>query len=200
MLFIMKHLEVANGNQEKQIDRTFSSPQGDLVAQEKIILNGNLLYKMSLSQLQTDEQGSLEVSAGKLHFSYTRNGKTTQDSEKATDNLVVSGTLIPYLQQHWRELQAGKEVEVRYAVLDRKETVGFKFFKIQSSPEKFVTKPEMVLKMKPSSFFIAAIVDPLYFNFSQNGADLYELIGRTLPKVKVNGKWKDIDADIVFKP
>jgi hypothetical protein len=52
--------------------------------------------------------------------------------------------------------------------------------------------------MKPTSFIIAGIVDPLIFSIERDTVKLLELKGRTLPKKKVGNKWKDLDAEIVY--
>jgi hypothetical protein len=196
LLFVSDHREKTDKTNNTVIHRTFSYPDGKIAVEEEITLLNNKIQKMALSQKQTLEEGSLEVRDGKIYFSYTKNGKTNTDNEKLTDNLVVGGTIVPYLQKNWATVLEGKDVNVRYAALDRKETVGFKFFKVEE--KKFEGKDAIIVKMKPSSFLIAAIVDPLYFTFSSDGSDLYEIVGRTAPKIQIDGKWKDLDADIIY--
>lgn len=52
--------------------------------------------------------------------------------------------------------------------------------------------------MKPTSFIIAALVDPLVFTFEKKTARLLEMKGRTLPKLRKGEKWKDLDAFITY--
>ena len=59
-------------------------------------------------------------------------------------------------------------------------------------------KKSIVVKMKPSSFIIAAIVKPLHFYMSTDGATLYQIDGRTTVKKNVNGSFKDLDAVTVY--
>lgn len=180
-----------------QIQVVFSAPDGKEAVSEEAFLSGGKLGKYLLHQKQLGHEGSLEIRDGKARFSYTKDGKTETDEEDAAPNLIVGPTTVDYLHANWDKLMAGDDVDVRYASLDRKETVGFKFFKIE---DKIVDgKPVALVKMKPSSFVIAAIVKPLIFTFDKTTKRLLELDGRTLPKQNVDGKWKDLDALIVYK-
>lgn len=179
------------------IKTTFTSPDNKVVAIEDTLADSdNKLKKFSLHQFQTNEEGGLEVKGNKVLFSYTKEGKTTTSDEDVADNLVCAATLVGYLLKHWDALMKGDTVDVRFAVLDRKETVGFKFFK--TGDVTFDGKPAVIIKMKPSSFIIAAIVDPLNFTFLKDTRQIAELVGRTTPKQLVDGKWKDLDADIIY--
>ncbi len=191
LLFTGERVEKGN-----QATVTTQSPDGKVaVIEEATVQEGDpsKIVRFQIHQKQTGEEGTLEVKDGKLHFSYTKNGKTDTDTEDYKENTIVGPTTLPYLKKHWDKILAGDDVDVRYASLDRKETVGFKFFKIGE------TDKAIIVKMKPTSIVIAAIVDPLIFTFYKDGSKLYELKGRAVPKRNVDGKWKDLDADIVFK-
>ena len=54
-------------------------------------------------------------------------------------------------------------------------------------------------KMSASSFLIAALINPLYFTFTDDGSKLLNFEGRTLLKQKVDGAWRDLDARTVYK-
>ena len=149
-----------------------------------------------LEQLQLKSDGKIELTPGNAHFTYTKNGKTKTADEKIGDNFIVGPSLIRYIGKNWSDILAGKTIKTRFAVLERLETVGFDFFKEkdgQLNGEKTV-----IVKMKPSSFVISALVDPLHFYFSEDGKKLHELYGRTAVKKEVDGKFKDLDAVIVY--
>ena len=54
------------------------------------------------------------------------------------------------------------------------------------------------MKMKPSSFIIAALVDPVLITLSKDGKDLLEIVGRVTPKRLVGGEYEPLDAEAVF--
>lgn len=182
------------------IKATYLNLDGSEAVIEEAVVDeskGNKLLSYTLDQKQLGEKGKLELSKeGKLAFSYTKGGKTETRDEDYPSNLIVSLSLIGHLKVHWPEILGGKEVETRFGVLDRKETVGFKFFKI--AERKMDGKDVVVVKMKPTSFVIAALVDPLILTFQKDNTRLLQLSGRTMAKKKVDSKWKDLDADIVY--
>jgi hypothetical protein len=192
LLFTGKRTE-KDGNAQT----AFLTPDGKEAVTEEIFFKGGKLSKYLLHQKQLGEEGSLEIRDDKIFFTYTKEGETQRADEDRPDNLIIGPTTVDFIQANWDKLMAGDSVASRFAALDRRETVGFKFFK-----EKDVDhsgKPAVQIKMKPSSFVIAAIVKPLLFTFDKGTKRLVELNGRALPKQNVDGKWKDLDADLVYK-
>lgn len=175
---------------------TFLNLDGSVAVQEDAKADGIHIKSYDLDHKQIGAKGSLKIVGDKVQFSYTKEGKTETATEDLEENLVVGPTIVDYLKAHWAEILKGDTVSVRYAALDRKETVGFKFFKVEEKIYK--QEPAIVVKMKPSSFVIAAIVDPLFFTMRKSDARLLYLVGRTLPKRKDGDKWKDLDVQIEY--
>ncbi len=123
-------------------------------------------------------------------------GKVEKSDEKLAKTLVVPANFQKFVRDNWADLTSGKTVDFRYGVWFRKETVGFEIFKIKVA--KVADQDAVVLKMKPSSFLISALVDPVIFTFALDGSKLLEMDGRVAPKQEVAGKFKDLDADVVY--
>lgn len=169
---------------------------GEKAVTERTVIENGALKKYTQLQHQLGETGSIEVVGGKVRFTYTKEGKTETSEEDASDNLAVGANTVEYLRRHWPALLAGETIKIRFGVPDRKETVGFEFSKW--AEKKVDGKTLLQVRMKPTSFFIAAIVKPLIFTFDPESRRLVELEGRTIPKQKVDGKWKDLVADIFY--
>lgn len=168
------------------------------VTEEIWFENGNLRRYLIHSQ-RPPAEGSLEVRDGKVWFKYDRVGdKPKSDDEDMVDNLVIGPTIVAYLQRPevFEKLKKDEDVKVRFASVERNETVGFTFSRSKVYPEG--GRDLMEVKMKASSFIIAAIVDPLYFTFDAATKKILWIKGRTLPKQLVDGKWKDLDAELVY--
>jgi hypothetical protein len=174
----------------------FKSPDGKTQVYEETELKGTEVVSHSVDHKQINEHGKVKVENGKVLFTYTKDGTQKTAEEKAVPNLVVSGSLVPFIQAHWDEIAKGQTVNIRYAALDRRETVGFDLFKVEHAR---ATKDQLVIKMKPSSFIIAAIVNPLFLHFHAPSRTLSEIYGRSAPKKNENGKWKDLDAHTVYQ-
>lgn len=180
-----------------RIERTVKYPDDKPAVVEEAFFKDEKVVEIRLKQLQLGVEGSAKIQDGYIHFSYTKEGKTKTDKEKVADNFVIGDQIYPYLRANWDVLMEGEDIDIRYPVLDRQETVGFKFFKVRE--EKRGEKDVVVVRMKPTSFIIAQIVDPLHFVFEKEGRHaLREISGRTAVKVQKEGKWKDLDALTIY--
>lgn len=175
---------------------TYKDLQGEVVFQEKMQLKGIQISKVEISQNQTKQSAVVEVKDGKIFFSKTVEGKTKTSEEKLDSTFVMSGSFQRYVKENWKTLSVGKSLEFRYGVWDRQETVGFSLIKV--SEEQVQGEQAVVLKMKPSSFLIAALVKPVFFKFKSDGSRLLEMNGRVAPKKKSGDSWKDLDAEVVY--
>jgi hypothetical protein len=106
--------------------------------------------------------------------------------------------MIPaFIDSHWVALDKGSAVKFRYIVLSREETVGFKLLK--EAETTWRGQSVVRIKMVPTSFIIAQLVDPLVFVVEKSGKHrILEYIGRTTPMVRNGNKWKELDAISVF--
>lgn len=195
-LFTYRESVPSNPN-NYQVKGIYTGLDGAELVEEKIAVKNGQVAEYTLLHKQLNESGSMEVKDGKLHFSYTAKGKTSTSTEEAPSNLVVGLSLVPFIEKHWAQILKGDSVAFRYAVLDRRETVGFKVFKTEEG--KRGETPTLTIKMKPTSFVIAAIVDPVLMVFSSKDHQLLEIVGRTLPKKVVNGAFEDLDPKMIFK-
>lgn len=182
-------IEIATAN--------FTDPQGALAVKEVAEVKGSELVRTSIDQLQTKQKGLIEVKEGKVFFTLTNSdGSSSVKTENLGKSLVIPANFQKYVFNNWKELAAGKTLSFRYGVWFRQETVGFELFKIAT--EKINDEEVIVFKMKPSSFIIAALVDPVIFKFKSDGSRLLMMNGRVAPKRNVDGKWKDLDAEVWY--
>lgn len=200
LMFTYKHTSEAKGD-ARVITNVYSDADGKLAAVETVefVKDGEFerVRKYHMSQKQLGAEGKVEIKDGKVLFTYERDGKTKTDDEKLTDNFVVGPSITAYLQRNWEQIARGGRVPVRMAVPDRAETVGFEFFRDRT--ETVGGQKVYVLKMKPSSFLIAALVKPLFFHYTADGSKLIEVHGRTQVKQRSEDKWKDLDAVTVYE-
>lgn len=172
--------------------------QGGLLVVEKTVMKdgGKTLVSFEQDQKQLETVGRLEINDGKINFSFTKNGKVKTDDESFDADFIVTSTLVAFVRSHWERISKGETVKARLGVLDRLETVGFQFKK--EKEKMFGETAGVVVKMKPSSLIISAIVNPLFLGFTADGSRVMEVEGRTSVKVKVDGKFKDFDGLTVY--
>ncbi len=180
------------------VNNHFTYPDGKLATHEEITFqkNGRVsLYKQD--QAQIGAKGQIEIAGGKAKFTYTKDGKTKTATEDAGDDFIVGSQIPLEIGAHWAELMRGDTFKRRLAVLDRCDSVGFNYSK--EGEGEVDGKKAVIIKMKPSSFIIAALVNPLHFYMSPDGQELFEIKGRTTVKRdKGGGKFGDLDADIIY--
>lgn len=182
---------------KKTMVTTFFDLEGKVLVVETTIVKVSesgvetlLSFEQDHKQLGTT--GKIEVTDGKVAFSFTKDGKTKTASETFEPNYLVSSMVLGFVQSNWEKLMKGETAKVRLGVLDRRESVGFSFSKESATAEK------VVIKMKPTSMIISAIVSPLRFIFQPDGKKLVELEGRVAVKTMKDGKFKDFDGFSVY--
>ncbi len=195
VLFTNQNSDLVEGG--GHVGRTvFKDPEGHEVVIEETRWGPQGLESFSVDQLQTGEKGSVRLTKDKALFSWVKDGKTKTAEESHPDNFLVPGELASYVHAHWAELQKGEAVHVRLAVLERLETVGFKF--VKGRDVTVAGRKAVVITMSASAFFIGFVVKPLSFTFSEDGVAIYEIDGRISPKLKRDGSWVDVEAESVF--
>jgi hypothetical protein len=121
--------------------------------------------------------------------------KTSEDD--AEENLVVPSTVMTYVRPSFQDLKAGKEVKLKVAVLDRRESFSFVMRKVESG----VTsngEEMMKLEMAPVSFIVKALVDPMYFYVKPKTGELYAFEGRSALRRKVGDQYKEMKVRTAY--
>ncbi|MBU6374863.1 MAG: hypothetical protein KGQ59_02600, partial [Bdellovibrionales bacterium] len=150
--------------------------------------------KYSVDHLQSGTAGSVEVKEKKLVFSYrSADGKVKSHEEDLPELWATGPLLIRMMAKHWESLMKGEALKFRFASWERAETVGFEIFK-DGQGKTSDGRDVVIMKMKPSSFIIAALVKPIYFEMRPDGSFIEAMNGRTLPKKAEGEKFKDLDA------
>jgi len=198
--------EATRSGKKLIVQRDYTSPNGRLAAQERAIYEGNDLVSYELKEPTIGSLGSATIkrdsknpakASVEFRFSGETGAKPKLDSEALRENTLVNDMIAPFLASHWDKLMDGKKLKCRYVVVPRKETVGFTF--VKDSESVWRNQSVIILKMDPTSPIISALVDPLYFTMQKDPPHhVLQYVGRTTPKIEVEGKWKDLDAVTVF--
>ncbi len=176
---------------------TYRDLDGQVVVQETGLTTGDELKEYFVERPQTKEKGHVQVRDGRVYFEYEgADGKKKTDDEKLKGQVLCAANFTAFVRKNWNQLAGGEAVSIRYAVWDRRETVGFTLQKVGEVDRD--GKKWMEVRMKPTSFVIAALVDPVHLWYSVDNKKLMLMKGRVVPKQQVNGQWKDLDAETVY--
>ncbi|KHD87331.1 MAG: hypothetical protein OM95_15040 [Bdellovibrio sp. ArHS] len=185
------------GDELLRSEAVYKDLQGNTVVKERGLVENAELKSYEIERPQTSEKGRFFVEGDKIYFEYVgANGKKKTSEEKRRGLLLSTANFNPVVKAHWQELASGQELDVRFAVWDRLETVGFTLKKMGDQNKD--SDKWMELRMKPTSFVIAALVDPIYLWYSHESKKLMLMKGRVAPKIQVGDRWKDLDAEVVY--
>jgi hypothetical protein len=177
----------------------YKALDGSVVVEERATLKASTaeLVRLEVDQNQTGAKAVIQVEGNKIYFTKTQDGKEKKSDEKKADTLVVSSNFQSFVKSQWPEIMAGKTIGFRYGVWSRLETVGFEVSKVGT--EKIGSEEAVVIRMKPSSFIIAALVKPLTFKWASDGSRILQMNGRVPPMQKIGSEFKDLDAEVMYK-
>ncbi|QDK39735.1 hypothetical protein DOE51_09935 [Bdellovibrio sp. NC01] len=186
--------DAADGTHSKT---SYQDLNGKVVVQETGLAQGDELKDYTLERPQTEEKGHIFTRDGKVYFEYEGpGGKKKSANEKIDGQILTPANFTAFVRKNWDSFNAGKAIPVRYAVWDRQETVGFTLTKVGDAEIK--GQKAIELRMKPTSFVIAAIVDPIHLWYRVSDKKLMIMKGRVQPRQDVDGKLKQLDAETVY--
>lgn len=180
---------------DKQVDRAiFKNLSGDTLTEEKVEYNKGEFVRYDMDQKQLKQKAWIEVSAKEVTFNLKKFRKKNYPiTEKRKSHFIIGLQVVPIVLKNWDRLMAKESVEVRLGVWHRQESIGFEL-----SQEK-VSDGQLVVKMNPTSMFIRAVVNPIYFHFDSKTKDLISYVGRVTPKEKRGRDYYDYDGLVKYK-
>ena len=187
----------------------YTYPDGAVAARDRVRYEGGRLVAVETEEFQTGEKGVAFIQGDPknparqtIFYEYSvRQGtkvKRSTETEVLQNDTLVDDMIPGFIDTHWAALSQGTPVTFRYIALSRKETVGFRL--VRDSETRWRGTPVLRVKMEPTSFIIARLVDPMYFVVEKSPPHrIFEYLGRTTPMLKEGTKFKDLDADTVFE-
>jgi hypothetical protein len=177
---------------------TFSGPEGVQVTEQSWEKDGHV-RRAVIENLAIQKKSELEVRDGKVFYRVTdlKDGSMKTSEDDAEENLVVPSTVMAYIKPSFQDLKAGKEVRLKVAVLDRRESYSFVMRKVKSGVTADGAEM-MVLEMAPVSFIIKALVDPMYFYIKPATGAMFAFEGRSALRRKQGDVYKEIKVQTAY--
>ena len=114
------------------------------------------------------------------------------------DSVLIDDDVVPFILEHWSTLQLGGKVALHYVVASRTETIGCALRRLGDTNWRGI--PAVDIAMAPTGFFTRLLVKPVHFILEKGGQHrLLEYRGRTLPKIRQDGGWRNLDAVTEFQ-
>jgi hypothetical protein len=160
------------------------------------------LYRQAMHQ--TDEGGTIEIKDNKIIYDFRSGSKTYKEETDLEERIMLPDMVVDTYRESWDQLMKDESVYVRFLLLERQESIGFKFFKERDL--EYAGKPAVELILKPSSFIIAALAPKIRLIVEKNAPHrLLEMRGRLPVRIaKRNpptkrGDWRAIDGRLVME-
>jgi hypothetical protein len=204
VLYRFKRTSTRSGS-TVQVEREFAFPDGRIAARERVRYEDGALRSCELEELDSGATGSVTVQTNAsgvpsnlvLDYSKAKGARQKTDTEKLQPDTLVNDMIAPWLAAHWDTLTKGSAVKFRLVSFARTETVGFKF--IRQSETTLRGTPVVIVKMQPTSWIIARLVDPLLFTVEKAPPHrILQYVGRTTPRLRKGDGWKDLDAVTIY--
>ena len=178
----------------------FKKPDGATVQVSATSFEDDTLKLISheLEDLRLGLTEKMEIGAGKvrIEFREARNEDVDRDELDWEDGMVATAMILPLLRRNWEKIAAGGEVEFDLLVPSRQGTVGFQLKK--DSAGTVNGAPVTVVVLEPDSFFIRALVDPMYFSVADEPPHrLLRYVGRTSVKAD-DGEDQDLRVEYTY--
>lgn len=141
---------------------------------------------------QTGASASVVVSNGRATFTLKDAERESVFDETLHDPIVAGPTMFGFILAHWDELREGVSIPIRFAVLERGETLGFVLDQVAEA------EGRTTIRMKPTSFLVRLAVAATYFQFDTATRQIIEYTGRVPPLEQVDDRLQALDARVQY--
>jgi hypothetical protein len=166
---------------------------GTLVVEDETRFVGQRLAEYSYVRHTMGERSSVRVKGSQLEFKYRRGNEIKSETLTTEGAFATGPAVFSLIQQHLRELRAGKEFEFEFGVLDRLD-----YFTFRLSDESRPGSNSSIIQIRASSPFVRMAVAPIYVTLSKEGK-FRGIAGRSIVMEMIGNKRTPIDADLVVE-
>lgn len=166
---------------------------GTLVVEDETRFVSQRFAEYSYVRHTIGERSSVKVKGSQLEFKYQRGSEIKSETLTINGAFATGPAVFSLIQQHLRELRAGKEFEFEFGVLDRLD-----YFTFRLNDESRTGSKNSIIQVRASSVFVRMAVAPIYVTLSKDGK-FRGIAGRSVVMEKIGNKRIPIDADLVVE-
>lgn len=179
----------------------FDATNQEVMRESATIENGQVV-RQTTEQLQINERYEFELKDSVAHFKLYKldsagNAKLEKENKEKIEGALVTGPsvenfLAPKISGNTKE----EKWQANFGVFELARSVVFEFTTKKSLS---LLDSAVGVRMAPESFWLSLLVEPLLFDLDKNTGRVIRYRGRTPLRLKVNGNWKLLDADITYE-
>ncbi len=187
-------------NGDLKTTTALTKENGKIVLEEIGVVNSktNELVTYDINQLQTGETGRLKFPGNKVEIEYTGAGRMTPVKKDFLKPALLTGppNYEDVIKANFEKLKKDKTLVVNFLVWDRLDTYQFKVTYLGET--ELNGEKTHAFKMNIDNILVAAFISPIRVWFNSDLSQLRKFSGRVGVKNKVDGKYKDLDADVIY--
>ena len=153
-------------------------------------------YELQRADLLHDQSGvtaSVVIAGGEATYTVDDGVRITTSRETVRDPVVAGPTMFGFILAHWDALNQGASLPIRFAVLERGQSLGFVLSRVGAS------EGRTVIRMTPSSPLVRLAVSPTYFQFDSRTRQILEYTGRVPPFERQGDRLAALDARVTYR-
>jgi hypothetical protein len=171
---------------------TYDPANAVVVVQSAVHSRDYELRRADLIHGQSGVTASVVIANGQATFTLDDGQHQTTSTEQSEVPFVAGPTMFGFIQKHWAELVGGASLPIRFAVLERGESIRFVLDTV-SAPAGRTT-----VRMRPSSPLVRLAVGPTHFQFDAKTRQIVEYTGRVPPLEETGGRLATLDARVAY--
>lgn len=150
------------------------------------------LAQAEMVQAQNASVSAVKVTGGQAVFTLERDGRTRTRTERVREPLVAGPTIFGWIVAHWDELAQGRTLPIRFAVLERSESIAFRLERVASAPGR------TVVRMAATDPVLRWFVAPTSFEFETATRHILGYVGRVPTLERTSRGWRPMDARVRY--
>lgn len=151
------------------------------------------LRRADLLHGQSGVTASVEIADGHATYTMDDGARTTTAREAVADPVVAGPTMFGFILAHWEALTSGTAIPIRFAVLERGESLRFMLERVDGP------QGRTVIRMTPSNPLVRLAVSPTYFHFDTRSRQILEYTGRVPPFEQRGDRLTTLDARVAYQ-
>lgn len=151
------------------------------------------LHRADLLHGQSGVSASVVIADGTATYTLEDGMRTTTSREAVTEPVVAGPTMFGFILAHWDALTRGTAVPIRFAVLERGESLAFVLARVDGP------QGRTIIRMTPSSPLVRLAVSPTYFQFDTRSRQILEYTGRVPPFERRGDTLSTLDARVTYQ-
>ena len=157
----------------------FKNKEGQVIAEEKIILNEKGSFRYELGQFQVDQHAKFSLKKNShLEMLYREGKESTINKLKWGKNFILPPMILDYVRDNYSAILKGPQ-EVELVIPNLQTNISFTFSLKTKEDPRCYKRASLCILFEPSSFLIRLFTESLYLYYDKD-LQLIKASGPTL--------------------